>query len=59
MKTVFIILCIILFLPSCDVVDAPTGACRYGPLGTTCSETTANVCYEKLNGVWYEGETCP
>ena len=59
MKTVFISLCIILFLYSCDVADPPaTGRCRWGALGALCDVTTSEFCRNLPNGVWYRGEDC-
>ena len=58
MKTILFALSIILLLFSCNVVDAPTGACKWGPLKENCTETTHDDCKKSYNGSWYGDEHC-
>ena len=59
MKIILFSLSIILLLFSCSVVDAPTGACRWGPDKENCTETTHDQCIKTYyNASWHGDEHC-
>jgi hypothetical protein len=59
MKAVLFSLSIIFLLFSCSVVDAPTAACKWGPILQNCTETTYEDCIKSYKGTWYGQEHCP
>ena len=57
-KIILFSLSLMLLIFSCNVVDPPTGACRWGPLKQNCTETTHDDCKKTFNGDWYGEEHC-